>query len=346
MDREDLIDKIRKLSRCETAEDMELAEILVSHGCYAMLRQIPSWKMQATVMQAVNYQVLKKRYEFCEAVFEELVNIPHAVIKGAVLSDRIFGNPAYRKSGDIDLLISPQYNEEVETILKRYGFVQGRLVANKIVPYTRQERIYQRMYSHQAPSFIKLTDDSMCPFINVDVNLDIYWGESTTQVDMEEFLCHTENRKVFGVDVQTLCPVYECISLCMHHYKDFNSLYLLSGGEISLSLFTDLYGYFTVVRPDAVELKQVCDRLGVTGYISFCIWHTEQIFHSKILRRYLDMIPPVKDMLYRIGLSETEYKILDGGVSGALFDADFSDRLKAMLTEQDRKKIEINKMYM
>ena len=75
-------------------------------------------------------------------------------------------------------------------------------------------------------------------------------------------------------------------------------------------------------------------------------WHTEQIFHSKILRQYLDMIPPVEDMLYRIGLSETEYKILDGGVSGALFDADFSDRLTAMLTEQDRKKIEINKMYM
>ena len=346
MERNYLIEKLRRLCNGQAVEDEGLARILESNGCYSLFKQIPSRKMDFAILTAINYNVIKNRYDVCKPIFQELSYIPYAVIKGAVLSDRIYGNPVYRKSGDIDLLISPKHYDVVREILKQNGFIQGKLSEKRIIPYTRKELIYQHMFSHQAPAFMKQTKNPMCPFINMDVNLDIFWGESPIRGNMDDFLSYTENRTIFGMNVKVLRPVHECISLCMHHYKDLNSLYLLNSRAISVSLFLDLYEYFTKVRPDAIELRKVCDQLRVTNYISFCIWHTEQVFSSEILRQYLEVIPPEKDMLNRIGLAEDEYKILEGGVSRALFDPNFSGRLEALLTEQDRKKIEINRMYM
>ena len=159
-------------------------------------------------------------------------------------------------------------------------YIQGRVIGDRIVHYTRAELIYQKTYTHQVAAFVKATGNRMCPFVNVDVNLDIFWGESKVHADMREFLSHMEKTILYGVEVNRLSPVYECISLCMHHYKDMNSLYLLADSGISLSLFCDLDGYFSQVKPDAKELRETCDMLGVTGYITFCLWHTNRVFHS------------------------------------------------------------------
>lgn len=348
MDRLEILDGIRKLRAGEVFDNAELAEILESHGCYALMAKMPCGKMNAAVFAAVNSSVIKSRFIECASIFEELNEIPYAVIKGAVLSERIYGSPAMRKSGDIDLLISPDDLDVVKRILKNHGGVQGCVSGDKIIPYTRAELVYQKTYTHQAAAFVKATDNRICPFVNVDVNLDIYWGESKVHADMREFLSHTETTELYNVKFKRLSPVQEFISLCMHHYKDLNSLYLLAGSSINLSLFSDMDGYLVRVKPDAKELRNACDKLGVTGYITFCLWHTNCVFPSEITEEYLKIFPvcEAEDLIERIGLCEDEYKTLRGGISKRLFDDAFAQELDAMLTESDRKKIAVNRKYM
>lgn len=348
MDRLEILDGIRRLRAGESFDNAELAGILEVHGCYALLSKMPCGKMKATVFAAVNNNIVKRRFFECAPVFEELKEIPYAVIKGAVLSERIYGSPAMRKSGDIDLLVAQDDLDAVKKILKKHGFIQGRVTDDRIVPYTRAELVYQKTYTHQAAAFVKSTDNRMCPFVNVDVNLDIFWGESKAHADMREFLNNTETTELYGVKFRRLSPVQEFISLCMHHYKDLNSLYLLADNRINLSLFCDIDRYLTCVKPDVKQLRKVCDKLGVTGYITFCLWHTNCVFPSEITDDYLKIFPvcEAKDLIERIGLCEDEYKSLRSGISKMLFDDAFAQELDAMLTENDRKKIEVNRKYM
>lgn len=348
MDRNEILDKIRRLREGEILDDAELGDILEANGCYSLLSKMPLQKIKTAVFAVVNNAIVKVIYKECEPVFAELKDIPYAVIKGAVLSEQIYGSPALRKSGDIDLLIVPENLEKVKDVLKKHGFIQGRVIEDRIIPYTRVEQIYQKTYTHQAAAFVKATDNRMCPFVNVDVNLDIFWGESKVRADMREFLSHTEKTQVCGVEVNKLTPVYECISLCMHHYKDLNSLYLLADGVISLSLFCDIDGYFTRVQPKAKEFSEICGRLGVVEYIAFCLWHTNNVFPSETLKKYLDMFvnEKINDVIKRIGLCDEEYKILDGGISGWIFNEAFKEKFNSLLTEKDRAKIELNRKYM
>ena len=76
------------------------------------------------------------------------------------------------------------------------------------------------------------------------------WGESGIHTDMNEFLEHTIPYEIYGVEVRKLEPVHEFISLCLHHYKDLNSLYLLAKSGIKLSLFCVIYYYITKTSLD------------------------------------------------------------------------------------------------
>ncbi len=245
-------------------------------------------------------------------------------------------------------MISPSNIEKIKEKLIVHGFVQGFVEDDKIIPYTRNELIYQMVYTHQIASFVKETGNRVCPFVNIDINLDIMWGESSVHTDMDEFLKHTTPHEIFGIKVLKLEPVYEFISLCMHHYKDLNSLYLLAESGIKLSLFCDIYYYITNVSPDIAELKKISDSLGVTDYIAFCLYHTNRIMESEKINEYLEVFRPddALGILNRFGLAEDEYKYPDFVVSDCLFSTNFTEKFNALLTEKDRKKIEINRKYM
>lgn len=174
------------------------------------------------------------------------------------------------------------------------------------------------------------------------------WGESGIHTDMNEFLEHTIPYEIYGVEVRKLEPVHEFISLCLHHYKDLNSLYLLAKSGIKLSLFCDIYYYITKMLPDIMELKKICDSFKVTDYITFCLYHTNRILKSDKLDEYLTVFKAdvASYLLNRIGLTEDEYKYPDFGVSDYIFDWDFTTKYNELLTEKDRRKIETNRKYM
>ena len=346
----EIISKLRRLARGEDCCDDELFLLLSNHGCHYLISKSKSYASKQSATFAVNYIVQKKRYQVCKDVIDklEMESIPYAHIKGAALSQRLYGNPAYRLSGDIDILVPPNYSDRVKSVLERTGFIQGKLVDGKIIPYTRKELIYQRSFSHQLAAFMKATGDKFCPFVNIDVNLNIIWGESKLEFDMNEFVSHTEQIDIFGLKLYRLQPIWEFISLCTHHYKDMNSIYLLFEHGLSLAEYCDIYFYITNIYLDAGELANVAKQYQLSEYIYYCIYYANMIFDDERLFEYLDKLDSefARELLNSYGLDDSERCKWKIPFYERLFDARFKDKFALTLSDEQLRKVKINREYM
>ena len=148
----------------------------LKYGGIEAMYQLHPGNTDIQMAVARQYVYAQRMYQYCRGLFANLANTDYAVIKGAVLSQRIYSNPAIRKSSDIDILISPNQIDNVKAILEKHGFKQGKVRNGELTPYTRKELIYYAAFTHQAASFSKLTEDPLCPVINIDINTDIFWG--------------------------------------------------------------------------------------------------------------------------------------------------------------------------
>lgn len=263
MNEQELLKAIRVLAG-GSSPDTDIAEFLYRHRCYYLLSTLPRplYAQALTAENALNRIAVKERYKACRSLFEQ-ISFPYAVIKGAVLSHMAYGDPFVRHSGDIDLLICRKDADALKALLLSLGFVQGRITDGGIVPFSRHEILFQATASHQSAPYVKQTGNPLCPYVNVDVNMDILWGESEEKADMDTVLANTERTVLLDVPFRKLTAEMEFIALCLHHYKDMHSLYLLSGGSMRLSLFCDLYYYLRNVHPGTEKLRALARALRV-----------------------------------------------------------------------------------
>ena len=327
----------------------DIAKLLYEHNCFYLLSKIGGqneYAQKLAIEIQLNQVCVRERYAVCKPVLETLERqgIPYAVIKGAVLSKAAYGDAYIRKSGDIDLLVRRADIDAVTQTMRQNGFIQGRVTDGGIVPFTRSELVFQTSLSHQAAPFIKQGNNPLCPYINVDVNVDILWGESNRRADMDFVLSHTESAEVCGVTVQKLTPAMEFAALCLHHYKDMNSIYLLADEGMKLGSLCDIYFYIKNTRPDSGELKVVCDRLDVAEYIYYCIYYANEIFADDELRKYLAALGNEKteDILNTFGLDAQEKKPWQGSLQERLFRDDFRECFMGLLDAKDINKIQTN----
>ena len=348
MTSKEITEALHSLISGEIVKDEEIKPILQKHGCYYLMERMAGQDTQLRMKLLVNQGTISVRYRACADLFMELSDIPYAVIKGAVLSKEIYGSVAYRFSGDIDILVSYRNLGKVRKVLIEQGFVQGRVQNNEISLYTREECVYQKIYSHQLASFIKKTGEQRCPFVNVDVNYDIFWGEREGQTDMDAFLTNLRDCTIEGVETRKLAPEEEFISLCLHHYKDMNSVYLLSQGNLKLSLLCDIYYYLKNVNVDMDLLLEKSRMFGATDYVYYCMYYTSKIFGSKDLRQASGPFRSEKAdrLLNQFGLAEKERRTWKEPFEERLFSNDFFALYSAYLTDADYRKIEMNGQYM
>lgn len=343
MDSFEVVKAVRAIAKGEPP-NVDISEILLKHNCIYLLSKLKA----ASLITAANMLAIKERYNACMPLFADLMDFDYAVIKGAVLSKSAYGNICYRNSSDIDLLISRDNVEEIKNYLLQNGFIQGRIVNNKVISFTRQEILYHTALSHQTAPFLKRTDGRFCPIVNIDVNMDIFWGESKRHSDMTGFLKNTEVVDICGVAVKKLTPVAEFISLCMHHYKDMNSIYLLSQGSLKLNLLCDIYFYLVNNRLEIDELKRFCIELDVTEYVYLCIAAANEIFDDEVLLPYLMGLDSDKAQAIQnsFGLDDSERKGWNIDFAHRLFDDDFYIYFQGLLTRADFEKIQTNEKYM
>lgn len=343
-----MIENINLLVSDKKIKDEELKIMLQKHGCYYLLHQMDEQDGLVSKKLLVNKRIISTRYRFCANLFSEISNIPYAVVKGAVLSKKIYGDVAFRFSRDIDLLVAEKNLDKIEEILNCQGFVQGRVKSNKILLYTRAECVYYKTYSHQLAPFIKETGETLCPFVVVDVNYDIFWGEKEKRTDIDAFLQNLENCTIEGVKVRELAPEEEFIALCLHHYKDMNSVYLLSQGSLKLSLLCDIYFYMVKAKLNMELLLKKSQFYGVSEYVYYCIYATSIIFGKTNLHKQLTLLYSNKaeELLDKFGLTETERRTWKEPFEERLFSDNFYELFSEYLTSSDYRKIEINKQYM
>lgn len=180
---------------------LDISEILYNHKCYYLLsKKIQSNKYTEKAQMANNIQLIQtvQRYKTCAAFFCFLNenNIKYAVIKGAVLSNAAYGTICVRQSCDIDILIESKNLDIIKSFMQKNNFIQGRIVGNNIFPLSREEIMFQTLMTHQTAPYIKKTSNVFCPFVNVDINTDIVWGESQLHPNISNVLSQTTDVKI------------------------------------------------------------------------------------------------------------------------------------------------------
>ena len=341
---EQIVEGVRACARGEKA-DSEIIGILKTHKCYSLLK--PTNSSTDMLERAVNISAVRERYRACEFFFKN-AEFPYAVVKGAVLSEAVCNDPFRRVSGDVDILINRRDADEAKRLLKESGFIQGRVTDGGIVPFSRKEILFYASASHQTAPYIKKTQNLLCPYVNVDVNMDILWGESEERADMGAVLSERKKCTLLGVDFYKLTPEMEFVALCLHHYKDMNSIYLLSLGGLSLGCLCDIYFYIRNVMPSAQRISELTARLNVGRYVYVCLKHTMEIFSDPILSPYIESLEHERNdiLLNSFGLNDAERKQWDIPLAERIFHLDLPGYMRKFLTDVDLEKIQTNRNNM
>ena len=349
----DILNAVRALAQGKQPA-ADISDILYEHGCFYLLSMLKAenrYTKAAQTQAVLNRISVRERYAVCRPLFQAFddAGIPYAVVKGAVLSQAVYGDCGLRASGDIDLLMDRRDIDEVEAVLAGNGFIQGRVTDEGVVPFTRKELLFQTALSHQTAPFIKRTTNPLCPYVNVDINLAILWGESRVKGDMGLVLSATEPAEICGAPLRKLSCEMELIALCLHHYKDANSLFLLMQNGLRLSLFCDIYFYMKRCRPDLHVLGTLCRQLQVTAYVYYCLYYANRVFDDDaLLSPYLSTLETERaiGLLDTYGLEEAERKKWDMDFEERLFHPDFAGYFRTCLTPSDINKIQANSRFM
>ena len=347
MTNEEVVTNLRLLAQGETVVDASIKDILASHNCTYLAQKI-SVSPQDKLSQVVSSIVVKERYKHAKPLFDALQFHEYAVIKGAVLSNQIYGSPFIRHSGDLDILIHRHDIDYVKQVLLDNGFIQGRVVDDRIEPFTRKELIFQASQSHQTAPFVKGTGNKLCPFINFDLNTSVYWGEYEQNCNMDIVLKEVEDTSLLGYPFKKLIPEMEFISLCLHHYKDMNSIYLLAMGSLKLSLFCDIYFYLKNVPLKIDKLYTLSNELSVVPYIYYCLWYTDVIFNAEFIKTIIGFFESSQgtSLLHCYGLNNSERKTWHIGFWDRLLSATFIKDFISQLSPTELQKIQINQTHM
>lgn len=282
----------------------------------------------------------KIQYLLSKNFFHELnsCGVEYAVVKGCPLAYYKTGSPGSRLSSDIDILISRRDIDKVTGLLEANGFRSSYVLS-------RKERIMLVSNSHQIPAYFKSL--GKCN-VQMDVNFDLFWGEyKGKRIEVSEFLNGTVELDIFGCRIRTLPPLKCMVQIILHHYKEANSLYHLTGHiAIRRRMFEDIY-VLCKRYPEELSVDrmyEVCDRYGILPYAYYMFYYTRQVYDDAALDGYLEALctEEGRRLLGCYGLSDQERRAWRISFSERL-DADLSKMIESELSLEDREKLERNR---
>lgn len=343
----DYILKNLRLISNEQKPEQDITEFLQKHNCSYLLGKLGYTDKK---LEALNRFCVNERYRTCKCIFEQLEanDIPYAVIKGATLSLAAYGDAYLRQSGDIDILIDRNDIDIVAKIMSENDFIQGRINGNIIEPFTRTEKIFHLSTTHQTAPYVKSTQNKLCPFVMVDINTDIFWGESKIKSDLRDFLSHTSNNDICGIKFSALKAEAAFVAMCLHHYKDFNSIYLLYERGLNFNHFCDIYYFVKHSDPNKDILIKLCENLKIKPFIYYCLYYTNLIFDDLLLDKYMSALytPEADVIIDTYGLELNERRKWNMDFFSRLFSLDFHDYFESILSPKDLSKIHLNQTMM
>ena len=347
MDR--LIDPLIKALKKQKS-NTDIFDLLFENKCYYLLNNMRlsnEQKKKLDMILAINELNYKVKFLSIAKFLKEIENIDYAIVKGAVLSRRIYGDIRMRNSLDIDMLVSIRNMKLIKEKLFDNGFVQGYLKGNTIVEYEKEEKVFYVSNTHQLAPFIKETGNKFCPFVSIDVNFSVFWGEEN-KYEIDVFFNDLTKINIAGYQIKSLSPEMELIHLCLHHYKDLNSLFQIYKGKINISIFSDIFFYVVSNNFDLNKLKKYSESLKVSEYLYYCFFFCSLVFCHDRLNEILKFFDFAKndDMINSYGLTHDEKSKWKIDFYGRLFDEQFCSKFISELSSRQLDKIKKNERFL
>lgn len=283
--------------------------------------------------------MMKTFYVANKSLFDDLREVQYAIIKGEPLSLQAYGGLGGRICSDIDILIHRSTLSVLEKKLRLFGFVDTLK--------SRADKILMLSSSHQTSPWKR----ELPPFgfVDFDINFDIFWGEyEGNRINMEDFLSDTIEVDIYGCKVKVLPPLKAMIQLILHHYKEMNSIYHLSGhNSINYNMFKDVY-YLWKNNKENLSLNNLYSislEYKIMPYVFYVLHFTNRIFKDKELKKYVDAFHTLEgeSLLDCYGLTETERKKWKVDFQTRLKATSLFDLIQNSLTKDDIEKLERNR---
>lgn len=285
----------------------------------------------------------QKLYLSLQHVFKELSNYPYAVIKGEALSILAYGEAGYRASHDVDLLTCKTTLPHICRVLYNNGFTQRIPSRGGWRELTRME---EAMYanSHEIPPFRKF-EKSIGEIIEIDVNFNVIWGESWEKsFDIEDWLHRCIDMWVYGVRIRSLAADDAFVQMCLHHYREMNSIYTMRlKNPISVAMFQDIYMFYVTnyqTRPE--YLRRLAEHYHIMPYLYYLLYYVSLIFKDESLWGQLCKFycKEGENLLDSYGLSKREKKKWKVDFFTRLNHPDIFRLIENDLTANDFEKID------
>ena len=273
--------------------------------------------------------------------FIDAKDIPYAILKGEALSIKAYGDMGYRRSGDIDILISRNSIPLIHNILEKHGFKSiASNTDGTCRSLTRREIIMFAM-SHQVCPYEK--DD-----INIDINVDLFWGEYRgPRLDIDKLLKEsTECVEIHQQKVKTLNDVTSFVALCLHHYREMNAIYFMKySNPFQIKYYRDVYYLFKSRLTNNIdEIISFSKHYNIDPYVFYVLYLTNLIYHDAHINDLLDNLRSKEsvDLIDYYGLSFSEKRKWPVDFFERLDREEIFSLIENQLTEADIQKINNN----
>lgn len=273
-----------------TLSELSLLDIVENH-----VRRV-----MKNVVDSIAYQN-NKVYQEMKSIVEELhyQKIPYVALKGLYLSSFIYGDVSLRQFGDVDFLVDEADLDRVTGVLIKYGYEQGKINVNNntIKSVSRQEKLHRRINTHEIVEFVKLTDDSLCPYYMIDVNFSLTWKASGSDysVATNDFLKTAIQVKNELIEINVLPYEYQIIQLCMHLYSEavyfcWHTNWMRDKSDLNLIKFCDIHELVKQYPVDWNKILLITEKHKIHKPVYYSLYLTNELFPNFIPKDIIDSI--------------------------------------------------------
>jgi len=300
---------------------------------------------KADLLEKVNLLKQKALYKELGGLFHELNQrtIPYVHIKGITLAIAAYWKPGYRSFNDIDLLIDKRDRKVLTEILQQHGFNQEKLtVDHNMVSYSNLDKMYYIVNTHQLAPFIKKTSNPLCPYISIDLNFSLLWGEEKNRkIDITSFIEDRVPFTFYGSEFYILNPEKNLLQICLHAYKDLNSIFIMSvKNPYTIKTFHEIYLFIKNTVIDWNSFILLVKQNGLANFIYTIFYYLSELFEDRDIVCIAARIKPEdSETIHTFGLTEEEKYFWNIDIKDRLCCENLSDKVQSQLTEKHRKKL-------
>ncbi|MGX7674500.1 nucleotidyltransferase domain-containing protein [Plantactinospora sp. DSM 117369] len=206
--------------------------------------------------------------------------------KGGHLAFAVYQEPGMRPMGDLDVLVTRAQAPALVEVLERLGYAEGNPTETGIVPLSKRDRAFWRLYGSDLPKLNKLTGQIDRPIISVDVNVSLALPGKGYDVPVSAVLANARRHRYGDASFLVPSPEDAVIDLSAHIYKTSTTLRFMNRGSKHRRLikYVDIAELVRSAGQDfSWDLfRKRVDEYAVAGPVFYGLAHLQMLFPGVI----------------------------------------------------------------